>query len=70
MLRAIPWRQAERVDAAVQRFARTGDGNIERIGESMRFLRLRVLPFVLHIEVDAEEGILRVWSLSRQATKR
>ncbi len=65
MLRAIPWRQAARVDAAVQRFAQTGAGDIERIGESMRFLRLHVLPFMLHLEVNADEGILRVWSLSR-----
>jgi hypothetical protein len=69
MLKAIPFRQAERVDASVQRFARTGIGNIERMGESLRHLRLHVPPFVLHLELDPESEILRVWSIRRRGSE-
>jgi hypothetical protein len=67
MLGAIGWHEAERVDGAVERFADTGAGNVEWMGESRRHMRLYVPPFVLHLELDADEGLLRVWSVSRRA---
>lgn len=59
-LRALPWRQGERVDAAVLRFARTGAGRFEVVPGDPRALRLRVPPFVVRLDVDAEEGVLWV----------
>lgn len=42
-LQRIPWRDGERIDAAVQRFAATGEGNVLRVpADHAGLLRLRV----------------------------
>jgi hypothetical protein len=61
----LPRSQAEKVDAAVQRFARTGTGRVEWMGSFRRHARLRVPPFVIEFELDAEAGVLWVWRLTR-----
>jgi len=52
-LREIHWRAGARIDAAVMRFAETGEGTIERSPTDPRRIRLRVrgavaLIFVAH----------------------
>lgn len=61
-LRAMPWRQAERVDAAVQRYAATGEGSRFRYeaDEPLTF-RLEVKPYIVRLSLDARERLLRVW---------
>jgi hypothetical protein len=64
-LRALPWRQGERVDAAVLRFARSGIGRVETVPGDPRALRLMVPPFVVRLDIDAEEGVLWVLAVFR-----
>jgi hypothetical protein len=63
-LKMIPWRQAARVDAAVQCFARTGEGNIEWIGAG-RDARLYVPPYVVKLDLNFDARLIRVWSLAK-----
>lgn len=66
-LRAIPWRQAERVDAAVPRFAATGEGSRFRYEtDAPLSWRLDVPPYVVRLSVDAREPLIRVWYIYRQ----
>jgi hypothetical protein len=66
-LRAIPWRQAERVDAAVLRFAATGEGSRFRYEtDAPLSWRLDVPPYVVRLSVDAREPLIRVWYIYRQ----
>jgi hypothetical protein len=52
-LLAIPWRAAARIDAAVMRFAATGQGHIKRISPTdPRKLRLFVSGAVAALFVD------------------
>jgi hypothetical protein len=61
-LRAMPWRDAERVDAAVQRFAATGQGSRFRYEtDEPLSLRLEVQPYVVRLGVDQRERLIRVW---------
>jgi hypothetical protein len=64
-LRRIPWRQAARIDAAVQHFARSGEGQVEWVEGSRSDFRLHVPPFVVLIELNAETRVLWVWSFAR-----
>jgi hypothetical protein len=60
-LLAMPWRDAARVDAAVQRFARTGEGQLSRVfALDPRALRLRVSPYAVRLLLDPETGVLTV----------
>jgi hypothetical protein len=60
-LRAMPWREAARVDAAVQRFATTGEGQLSRVfARDPRALRLRVSPYAVRLFLDPEAGSLTV----------
>jgi hypothetical protein len=65
-LRAMPWRDAERVDASVQRFAATGEGNRFRYetDEPLSW-RLEVQPYVVRLSVDPRERVIRVWYVYR-----
>ena len=60
MLRAIPWRQGERVDAAVLRFAESSAGRVEAVSGDPRGFRLRVPPYVVRFEADPVARELRI----------
>ncbi len=60
-LRAMPWRDAARLDAAVQRFAVTGEGALTGVyAGDPRALRLRVHPYAIRLFLDPETGVLTV----------
>ena len=65
-LRAMPCRQAARVDAAVIRFAETGRGWVERVTGDRRGLRLLVPPYAVRLEIDMETGHITVLSVFRR----
>jgi hypothetical protein len=65
-LRLIPWREAARVDAAVQRLAETGEGDLEWVDGSRADYRLFVAPFVVLLELDPDAALMQVWSVSRR----
>jgi hypothetical protein len=65
-LRSIPWQQAARVDAAVQSFARTGDGDLVRLpADHAVTLRLRVAPYFVVMTADRMAHLLTVRSIYR-----
>ncbi|UQA60054.1 hypothetical protein [Polyangium aurulentum] len=65
-LRAMHWRDAERVDAAVQRYAATGQGSGFRYEtDSPRSLRLEVQPYIVRLSVERRERLIRVWYIYR-----
>lgn len=68
MLRHIPWREAARVDAAVQRFAEAGEGDLEWVEGSHADYRLLVPGYSVLIELEAEEHVIDVWSVNRRAS--
>lgn len=63
-LKQIPWRDAARVDAAILRFAATGEGHVRRLrSDDAVTLRLYVLPYGVRITLDRFDGLLTVWSV-------
>ena len=66
-LRSFPWNEAERIDAAVQRFARKGEGRVARIEGSAIRLRLYVPPYVARLNLDRNSGVLVVAWVFRQS---
>jgi mRNA-degrading endonuclease RelE of RelBE toxin-antitoxin system len=64
-LRAIPWRDAMRVDAAVQRLATTHEGDIVRVQEHPTVARLHVAQYVVCLNFDRFNGVLGVWYVYR-----
>jgi len=57
----MPWKDATRVDAAVQRLASTGQGDLVRLPEDHAVtLRLRVKPYIALLSLDRQQGILHV----------
>ena len=62
-LRHIPWREAARVDAAVLRFAASGEGDLEWVNGSRATYRLLVPRYAILIELRAEEHTIDVWSV-------
>jgi hypothetical protein len=57
----IPWRDATRVDAAVQRYASTGEGRLTRVYErDPRALRLHLPPYTVRLFLDPDTAILTV----------
>ena len=61
VFRAIPWHDATRVDAAVQRFAATGEGQLTRVYErDPRALRLHVSPYLVRLFLDPDAAVLTV----------
>ena len=62
----MSWREAARVDAAVQRFAEAGDGDLEWVEGSRADYRLFVPGYGILIELDAEAHRLDVWSVTRR----
>jgi hypothetical protein len=65
MLRHIDWHDASRVDAAVIRFARSGEGDLEWVQGSRADYRLLVPGYSILIELHSEEHVLEVWSVNR-----
>jgi hypothetical protein len=67
VLKNIPRRDAERVDAAVLRFAETAQGTIERLPtEPDVTVRLLVLGYVAVLTLDQSDGTLWVGWLYRR----
>jgi mRNA-degrading endonuclease RelE of RelBE toxin-antitoxin system len=64
-LRAIPCRDAARIDAAVQRLAKEQKGDIVRVKDHPTAARLRVAPYVVYLNFDRFNGILGVWYIYR-----
>jgi hypothetical protein len=65
-LRAIPWRQAARIDAAVQRFVASGEGDRFRLAsDDLLTVRLRVPPHIVRIGLESKAQIARVWYVYR-----
>lgn len=63
-LRAIPWRDAARVDAALIHFAATGEGDFERIPNDPTGAWLRVGSYRARVVLDRRErliSVLYVW---------
>lgn len=66
-LMRLPWRDAARVDAAIQGFAETGQGDVVRLRvDDAVTLRLRVKPYWVRFTLDRYEGVLTVWSVYEQ----
>lgn len=66
-LREMPWREAACVDAAVQAFARTGEGRLTRVHErDPRSLRLHVPPYAVRLYLDPDAGRLTVGWIFRE----
>lgn len=64
-LRELPWRDAARVDAAVMRFAATGEGVVATIDGDPTEVRLKVLPYGVRLGVNPFERVLTVWWIVR-----
>ncbi len=63
-LRAIPWRDAARVDAAMMRFAQTGEGDIERIPDDPTGAWIRVGSYKVRVVLERHDkliSVLYVW---------
>jgi len=67
-LRAMPWRDAAKVDAAVQEFARNGTGDVFRVyAHDPRSLRLKVSTYLVRMTLDPETLTLTVILVFRTA---
>ncbi|WP_437851790.1 type II toxin-antitoxin system RelE family toxin [Sorangium sp. So ce363] len=61
-LQRIHWRDGERIDAAVQRFATTGEGDVRRVpADHAGVMRLRVGRYRVLTTLDPWDGVMRVW---------
>jgi hypothetical protein len=65
-LRQLPWRDAARVDAAVERLANRNEGEIVRLDrDDAVTLRLHVPPYFVRLTLDPIDGVLCVWAVYR-----
>ena len=64
-LRELPWRDAARVDAAIMRFAATGQGVVAPVRDKPTELRLKVPPYVARLGANPFERVLTVWWIFR-----
>ncbi|KYF64548.1 type II toxin-antitoxin system RelE family toxin [Sorangium cellulosum] len=61
-LQRIPWQDGERIDAAVQRFAATAEGDAYRLpGDDTTTVRLAVGSYRVRATFDPWDGTMRVW---------
>jgi mRNA-degrading endonuclease RelE of RelBE toxin-antitoxin system len=60
-LRRMHWREAARVDAAVQRLAESGQGRVEPVRGERNLYRLRVSRSVVLFARDSASRTIRVW---------
>jgi hypothetical protein len=51
-LRALPWRDAAKVDAAVLRLARSGEGDLDLEFGDLHGARLRVDRYLVRVEIE------------------
>ncbi len=57
-------RDASRVDAAILRLARTGEGDLVRLpADHAVTVRLRVPPYAVRFTLDPIEGVAYVWAV-------
>lgn len=67
-LRNMPWREAARIDAAVQEFARSGAGTVTRVYPTdPRSLRLKVSTWFVRMYLDPESMTMTVIVVFRAA---
>ena len=64
--RELPWRDAARVDAAVMRFATTGEGVVAQISGNPTEIRLKIPGFVVRLGADPFERTFTVWWIGRR----
>jgi hypothetical protein len=65
-LKALHWTQAARIDAAVQRLARSGEGDVFQYrSDNAVTARLWVPPYVIRFTADAREGTILVLNVYR-----
>ena len=65
----LPWRAAERLDAAIIRFAETNRGPVTRLyAPDPRRLVLTVVGAVAYLHADERSGVLFVGRVFRRAT--
>ena len=64
-LRAIPWRDAARVDAAVQRLATDQEGELVRIKDHPTAAKLRIRQYVVYLNFNRFDGTLTIWFVYR-----
>lgn len=65
-LRSLHWREGEIIEAAVQKFAQTGEGHVTRIDGSLSRMRLYAPPFIVRFSLDQDKGVLVVAWVWRQ----
>lgn len=66
-LRAMHWRDAANVDAAIQEFAVTGKGRLTKVYErDPRALRLHVTSYAVRLYLEPEIGTLTVGWIFRE----
>jgi len=67
-LRAMHWRTAARIDAAILDYARAGRGRITRLpSDDVMTVRLHVGAFVVRLSLDRPNGNMTVWSIYQPA---
>lgn len=64
-LRAIPWRDAARIDAAVQKLAKDQEGELVRIKAHPTAAKMQVGRYVVYLNFDRFDGTLMVWFVFR-----
>ncbi|WP_437783593.1 hypothetical protein [Sorangium sp. So ce1097] len=65
-LSRLHWHDASRIDEAVERFARVGEGDFYRLPEDDAVtLRLRVGSYRVRLTRDVRERVLRIWWVYR-----
>jgi mRNA-degrading endonuclease RelE of RelBE toxin-antitoxin system len=64
-LGAIHWRDATRIDAAVQKLATNAHGDLVRIKDHPTAAKLHVGSYVVYLNFDPFEGVLLVWFIFR-----
>ncbi len=66
-LRALPWKQAAQIDAAVLRLAHESEGDLIRVPQVHPFgARLYTGPFALFLTLDPYTAKLVVWYIYRR----
>jgi hypothetical protein len=64
-LHSMPWRDAARIDAAVQRLAMSLEGDFVRVKDHPTAARLRIPPYIAYLNFDRFAGTLSVWYVYR-----
>lgn len=58
-------RDAEKADRAVLLFARTGEGQVEKVSGAPTGLWLKAPPYTLRLSLDASDHVVVVWWVGR-----